>query len=105
MITKNVNEITENDLQELIDNSVSENKTLEYKQSLPGNLDADKKEFLSDISSFSNASGGDLIFGITEDREKGIPKKLEGLIVKNADQARFWQRQTTLARMDPGQLV
>ena len=86
MITKNVNEITENDLRELIDNSVSENKTLKYKQSLPGNSDADKKEFLSDISSFSNASGGDLIYGITEDREKGIPKKLEGLTVENADQ-------------------
>ena len=86
MITKNVNEITEDDLQELIDNSVSEKKTLEYKQSLPGNSDADRKEFLADISSFSNASGGDLIFGITEDRDKGIPKKLEGLTVENADQ-------------------
>lgn len=86
MITKNVNEITEDDLQELIDNSVSEKKTIEYKQSLPGNSDADKKEFLADISSFSNASGGDLIYGITEDRDKGIPKKLEGLTVENADQ-------------------
>jgi hypothetical protein len=86
MFTKNINEITENDLQELIDNSVSEKKTLEYKQSLPGNSDADKKEFLADISSFSNASGGDLIYGITEDRNKGIPKKLEGLTIENADQ-------------------
>lgn len=86
MITKNVNEITEDDLQELIDNSVSEKKTIEYKQSLPGNSDADKKEFLADISSFSNASGGDLIYGITEDRAKGIPNKLEGLTVENADQ-------------------
>jgi len=85
MITKNVNEITEDDLQELIDDSVSENITLEYKQSLPGNSDADKKEFLADISSFSNASGGNLVYGITEDREKGIPKKLEGLIVENTD--------------------
>lgn len=86
MITKNVNEITEDYLQELIDNSVSEKKTLEYKQSLPGNSDADRKEFLADISSFSNASGGDLIYGITEDRDKGIPKKLEGLTVENVDQ-------------------
>ena len=85
MITKNVNKITEDDLQELVDNPVSENKTLEYKQSLPGNSDADKKEFLADISSFSNASGGNLVYGITEDRDKGIPKKLEGLIVENTD--------------------
>jgi hypothetical protein len=87
MLTKNVNEITEGYLQELIDNSVSEKKTLEYKQSLPGNSDADRKEFLADVSSFSNASGGDLIYGISEDRDKGIPKKLEGLTVENTDQA------------------
>lgn len=86
MITKNVNEITEDDLQELIDNSVSEKKTLEYKQFLPGNSDADRREFLADVSSFSNASGGDLIYGISEDRDKGIPKKLEGLTIENADQ-------------------
>jgi hypothetical protein len=86
MFAKNVNEITKDDLQALIDNSVTEKKTLEYKQSLPGNLDADRKEFLADISSFSNASGGDLIYGITEDRDKGIPKKLEGLTIGNADQ-------------------
>ncbi len=86
MIAKNVNEITKDDLQALIDNSVTEKKTLEFKQSLPGNSDADRKEFLADVSSFSNTSGGDLIYGISEDRDKGIPKKLEGLTVENADQ-------------------
>jgi len=85
MIAKNVNEITEDDLQALIDNSELEGKTIEYKQSLPGNSDSDKKEFLADISSFSNASSGDLIYGITEDRDKGIPKKLEGLTIENID--------------------
>ncbi|GAJ18756.1 unnamed protein product, partial [marine sediment metagenome] len=69
MIAKNVNEITKDDLQALIDNSVLEGKTIEYKQSLPGNSDSDKKEFLADICSFSNTSGGDLIYGITEDRK------------------------------------
>ena len=85
MIAKNVNEITKDDLQALIDNSKLEGKTIEYKQSLPDNSDSDKKEFLADISSFSNASGGDLIYGITEDRDKGVPKKLEGLTIENID--------------------
>lgn len=85
MIVKNIDQITEKDLQSLIDNSVSEKKTIEYKQSLPGNLDPDKREFLADVSSFANASGGDLIYGIIEDRETGTPKKLEGLIIKNID--------------------
>jgi predicted HTH transcriptional regulator len=84
MIQKNLDEITENDLQGLIDNSVQESKIVEYKRIQPGNSDSDKKEFLSDVSSFANSSGGDLIFGIIA--EKGVPKKLEGLEIENVDQ-------------------
>lgn len=85
MIEKNIDEITEQDLQSLIDNSVTESKTIEYKRSLPSNSDSDKKEFLADVSSFANASGGELIFGIIEDRNTGIPKELEGIIIENVD--------------------
>lgn len=74
MIQKNIDEITEEDLQALIDNSVLESKSIEYKQSLPGNSDSEKKEFLADVSSFANASGGDLIYGIIEDRNTRIPE-------------------------------
>jgi len=83
---KNIEKITEEDLQGLVDNTVVERKTLEYKQALPGNTDADKKEFLADVSSFANASGGDLVYGITEDKKTGIPKSLDGLDVDNPDQ-------------------
>ena len=86
MIARNIDQITEEDLQALIDNSVLEGKTIEYKQSLPSNSDSDKKEFLADISSFANDSGGDLIYGILEDRDTGIPKTLEGLTIENVDQ-------------------
>jgi hypothetical protein len=86
MIAKNIEKITEQDLQTLIDDSVLERKTLEYKQSLLGNSDADKKEFLADVSSLANASGGDIIYGIIEDRETGIPKALEGVAIENIDQ-------------------
>ena len=37
----------EEDLQALVDNSVLECKTIEYKQALPSNSDSDKKEFLA----------------------------------------------------------
>jgi len=87
MISKNIDQIIENDLKALIDNSVLEGKTIEYKQSLPSNSDSDKKEFLADISSFANASGGDLIYGIIENRNTGDTKiTLEGLIIENIDQ-------------------
>lgn len=86
MIPKGLDQIKEEDLQALVDNKVIECKTIEYKQALPGNSDKEKKEFLADVSSFANASGGDLIYGITEDKKTGAPKPLKGLDIDNADQ-------------------
>jgi len=86
MISKNIDQITEEELLALVTNSVLEGKTIEYKQSLPRNSDSDKKEFLADVSSFANASGGDLIYGISEEKDTGTPKAVEGLDIKNVDQ-------------------
>lgn len=77
MIANDIYRITESDLQSLIVNAVPEGKTIEYKQQLQINLDSEKKEFLADVSSFANASGGDLIIGISE--EEGNPKELLGI--------------------------
>jgi hypothetical protein len=46
-------------------------KTLEYKQSLPGTSDNDRKEFFADVSSFANSAGGHLVYGIRADA--GVP--------------------------------
>ena len=85
MIPKAIDQVTEQDLQGLVDNGVLEGKTIEYKQDLTINNDKDKKEFLADVSSFANASGGDLIYGIVEDRSSGAPERLEGLLIANED--------------------
>lgn len=85
MLPKNIDQINEEDLQTLVINSVLEGKTIEYKQSLLSNTDSSKKEFLADVSSFANASGGDLIYGITEEKDTGVPKAVEGLDIKNVD--------------------
>ena len=86
MIPKDIEKITEADLQTLIDNSVMEGKTIEYKLALPGNSDSEKKEFLADVSSFANATGGDLIYGILSDNSTGFPKSLDGVACQNIDQ-------------------
>jgi predicted HTH transcriptional regulator len=44
-----------------------EGKTLEYKRDQVGKTEADRKEFLYDASSFANALGGHLIFGMDLD--------------------------------------
>lgn len=86
MIAKSIDHIAETDLQVLIINAISERKTIEYKESLPGNPDHDKKEFLGDVSSFANAVGGDLIYGMIEDRATGLPTELRGIEADNVDQ-------------------
>lgn len=86
MIGKPIDQIREEDLQALVDSKVIELKTMEYKRSLPGNRDSDKKEFLADISSFANTVGGDLIFGITQNADTGVPESLDGLTIDNVDQ-------------------
>jgi len=83
-LNKDMEQIEESDLQELIDHGIIEKKTLEYKKELPGNSDSDKKEFLADVSSFANASGGHIVFGIAED-ENGAPKSSIGLDIENPD--------------------
>ncbi len=44
---------------------------------LPGGTDDAKREFLADVSSFANAAGGDIIYGVKED--EGIPTSINGL--------------------------
>ncbi len=89
MISKSIEEITEEDLRGLIDREEIEGKTIEYKQSLPGDSVPDRIKFLAAVSSFANASGGDLIYGIVEDRTKGTPRTLTGLTIENLDQEKL----------------
>ena len=77
--------ITLDDIQTLIENSVCENKNLDYKRELHIDTDSDKKEFLADISSFANSNGGDIIFGIEEDSAEKIPTKIVGIHYENDD--------------------
>ncbi|MEH2303471.1 MAG: RNA-binding domain-containing protein, partial [Nostoc sp.] len=90
MINKQFDLIDKIDIDALIYNGVAEKRTLEYKEKLPGNSDDDKKEFLADISSFANASGGDIIYGIQEQRDSnnkttGIPEAANGVGAINSD--------------------
>jgi len=78
--------MTIEELQVLINNSVIENRSLEYKKDLKIGRDAEKREFLADISSFANSIGGKIYFGISEDRSSGRPKELIGIDIDNVDQ-------------------
>jgi hypothetical protein len=91
---REIEEVTEGDLQSLRASGVAEKKILDFKKQLPFGYDnASKKtewhekakmEFAKDVSSFANASGGLLVFGI-DDRGTGIAKNIVGLAITNED--------------------
>lgn len=74
---RNIHTIGERELQSLIDGGVREQRDIDYKKMTYGNSEGDRAEFLADISSFANASGGDIVIGI--DEQQGIPTSLTGI--------------------------
>lgn len=76
-----------------------EGKLYDYKRDLIGNSDSDKKEFLSDVSSFANASGGHLIIGVEE--EKGVPTRILGLDIADIDAEKNRLDNILLAGLKP----
>lgn len=66
MIPKPLDAINAADILALVKNHEEEGRTIEFKRDLPGKTEKERQELLADISSFANASGGDLIFGVAE---------------------------------------
>jgi hypothetical protein len=90
MILAQFDQVAKSHIDSLVDNGVREGRTIEYKRQLPSGRDEDKKEFLADVSSFANASGGDLLYGIEESRDgngkpTGVPHSAIGLAGINPD--------------------
>src|SRR5258706_6055143 len=66
-----------------VEQRLAEWKTIGYKESLSVQTDVERKKFLSQVSSFANAVGGDLIYGIRA--TNGVPAELCGLELENPD--------------------
>jgi Putative DNA-binding domain len=84
MLPGNIGEVAAEHVAALVTEKVTERRTLEYKERLPGGGDQDKKEFLADVCSFANLIGGDIIYGIRDERDgdgkpTGIPESVAGL--------------------------
>lgn len=91
MLLKPANQVEFSEIEGLVTSQTPEGKYIEYKEELPSlSLNEERKEFLADVSSFANASGGHIIYGISENNENGkntgIPKEIVGLALGNADQ-------------------
>jgi Putative DNA-binding domain len=88
MLPLEIDEVTVDHIAALVKDRVSERRILDYKEALPGGTDEEKKEFLSDVCSFANFSGGDIIYGVRDERgadgrPTGVPESIVGLTVAN----------------------
>jgi Putative DNA-binding domain len=105
MIHTRFDDIDKSYIEGLISGRIPESRTLEYKQELPKNSDDDKKEFLADISAFANASGGHIIYGISEALDEngkttGCPGEVK-VLDGNADREIRRLEQILLDGLDP----
>lgn len=83
IIEKSLKDITLDDIQQLVDDSVQEGKKIEYKEFLDLDKDDHKEALLGEVTSFANARGGDLIIGVPDD--KGTPQHVGGIPVQDMD--------------------
>lgn len=85
MLDKSPESITAADVEQALTAQLPEGRSLDYKVELPGGSDADKKEFLADVTSFANTSGGFLVYGVEE--SEGLPTSVPGVVVADPDEA------------------
>jgi len=84
MIDKRFDAIEKSDIDAMVASKTSERRTLEYKAELPRESDDAKREFLSDIASLANSLGGDILYGVTDERDQngqptGRPREAVGI--------------------------
>lgn len=83
LLYKPLDRIVAEDVMGLVEHGVREDREIEYKSKLPGSSDREKREFLADISSFANTSGGLIVYGIRDHEGKAVG--VEGLGDGNRD--------------------
>jgi len=99
MLERPIDEIDEALLAGLVENQVSERRDLEFKRDLPGQEPDNIREFLADVTSLANSSGGDLIFGV--DEVDGVASSLPGVAISNIDDEILRLEQIIRTNVDP----
>jgi hypothetical protein len=98
--------IAGDDIQTLVRNGEREGRDLDYKRDLPAPTNDGKKELLQDVTSFANATGGVIVFGVDESRDErgkptGIPSQVFGLSGANLDSEMLRLGQWMRAGIEP----
>jgi hypothetical protein len=96
---KALEQVTQADLQELIDDEQQEGKLWDFKRQLPGTSDDAKREFARDVCSFANTAGGHIVFGMRE--ERGVAAEILPLPDVNIDDLRGRFEQILYSKTQP----
>lgn len=92
---------TKSDLQRLVDERLEESLTLDYKDSRA--LSRDGKgpdELCKDVSALANSAGGQLVYGIEEDKTTKRPFSVDDGVV-DCKISREWIEQVLNSRIEP----
>jgi hypothetical protein len=106
MLPRLINQITQDVIESLQINEVREGRNLDYKLELPGNSDADKRDFLADVAALANSGGGDIVYGIEEKPDEsgkntGAPGRIAGIPDLNVDQTKLRLMQLIRSSIEP----
>lgn len=106
MIYKRVEDINVDDLEGLCARRVREGGQLDFKDNLPSNDDKGRVEFLRDVTALANTNGGDLIYGVLEEREAdgsktGIASSTPGIENLNVDERMLWMENLIRDNTNP----
>jgi hypothetical protein len=85
MLVKRLSEVTIEDAKGLT--GVAESAHLDFKSAVVGTADRDKREFLADVTALANATGGDLIYGITT--SDGVATEVHGVELDDPDKEKL----------------
>lgn len=103
MLNSQLHKVDLNDLMGLISNGVPEGAQLEYKEALPGNDDESKKEFLRDVSAMANTAGGDIIYGVREERpgDDAPAAEIVAITGEDIDSRKLWMENLIRDGIEP----
>jgi hypothetical protein len=79
MLPPSLDDLTVEDLQQLVETGAPEKQEIEFKRQLNPQNKAHKEKFLAEITSFANTTGGDLIIGVPDPED-----------VDEEEDARLW---------------
>lgn len=96
---KFVGQITEEDLLQLITDGRREDQHLDFKRDAYPATDSGRKSLIDDVLSFANASGGVILIGIAEERDKA--REIPGVELESAREPMERYRRTVEANTEP----